>query len=70
MKKKAGLTSSEKGKLQYLKNMHRTLTLIDETWQTCEYVVQVVDRDNVKLTPLKVDTLTKYIFQYADKEAD
>ena len=67
LKKKAGLTSSEKGKLQYLKNMHRTLTLIDETWQMCEYVVQVVDRDNIKLTPLKVNTLTKYIFQYADK---
>jgi len=67
MKKKAGLTSSEKGKLQYLKNIHRTLTLIDETWQTCEYIVQVVDRDNIKLTPLKVNTLTKYIFQYADK---
>jgi Rad3-related DNA helicase len=67
MKKKAGLTQSEKGKLQYLKNIHRTLTLIDETWQTCEYVVQIVDRDNIKLTPLKVNTLTNYIFKYADK---
>ena len=67
MKKKTDLTPGKKGKLQYLKNIHRTMTLIDETWETCEYVVQVVDRDNIKLTPLKVDTLSKYIFQYADK---
>ena len=64
---KAGLTQRDWGKLQYLKNMHRTLCLIDETWQKCEYIVQVEDRDNIKLTPLKVDTLTKYIFSYADK---
>lgn len=67
MKKSKGLVQSEKNKLQYLTNMHRTLTLIDETWSTCEYVVQVEDRDNIKLTPLRVNTLTKYIFKYADK---
>ena len=67
MKKSAGLTQTEKNKFQYLNNMHRTLTLIDETWSTCEYVVQVQDKDNIKLTPLRVNTLTKYIFEYADK---
>jgi len=67
MKKSAGLTQTEKNKFQYLNNMHRTLMLIDETWSTCEYVVQVQDKDNIKLTPLRVNTLTKYIFEYADK---
>ena len=67
MKKSAGLTQTEKNKFQNLNNMHRTLTLIDETWSTCEYVVQVQDKDNIKLTPLRVNTLTKYIFEYADK---
>ena len=64
---KAGLTQRDWGKLQYLKNIHRTLCLIDETWSKCEYIVQVENRDNIKLTPLKVNTLTKYIFSYADK---
>ena len=64
---KLGLSQKETSKLQYLKNIHRTLCLIDETWQKCEYVVQVENKDNIKITPLKVDSLTKYIFDYADK---
>lgn len=67
MKKKTGLTSSEKNKLLYLKNIHRSLSLIYKTWNTCEYIVQIENINSIKLTPLKVDTLTKYIFNYADK---
>ena len=66
-KSRAGLTQSETTKLRYLKNTHRTLSLISETWSKCEYVVQIEDKFNIKVTPLKVDTLTKYIFQYAEK---
>ncbi len=66
-KSRAGLTQSETTKLRYLKNTHRTLSLISETWAKCEYIVQVEDKFNIKVTPLKVDMLTKYIFKYADK---
>ncbi len=67
LKKKAGLTASEKSKLMYLKNIQRTLSLINKTWNTCEYIVQIEDINTIKLTPLKVDTLTKYIFNYGSK---
>jgi len=66
-KSRSGLTQSETTKLRYLKNTHRTLSLISETWSKCEYIVQIEDRFNIKVTPLKVDTLTKYIFKYAEK---
>lgn len=62
-----GLTQAETNKLRYLKGIHRTLSLIIETWSKCEYVVQIEDKFNIKVTPLKVNTLTKYIFSYADK---
>lgn len=64
---KKNLTDTQTNKLRYLKGIHRTLSLISETWSKCEYVVQVEDKDNIKVTPLRVDTLTKYIFSYADK---
>lgn len=63
--KKVGLTDSESIKLKYLKNLHRSLNLITETWEECEYVAQR-DGKTVKITPLKVDTLSNYIFKYAD----
>jgi ATP-dependent DNA helicase DinG len=66
-KSRSGLTQSETTKLRYLKNTHRTLSLISETWSKCEYIVQIEDKFNIKVTPLKVDTLTKYIFKYAEK---
>ena len=64
---KLGLSKMDLSKLSYLKNIHRTLVLIEDTWEKCEYVVQVENRNNIRLTPLKVDTLTNYIFKYADK---
>jgi Rad3-related DNA helicase len=59
------LNINDKIKLNYFKNLHRTLNLIDETWSKCEYVCQR-DGKTVKIMPLKVDVLSKYIFNYAD----
>ena len=59
------LTVTEKVKLNWLSNLHRTLSLIDETWDKCEYICQREGK-TVKLTPFKVDTLSKYIFDHAD----
>ena len=60
------LSNSENIKLSYLKNLHRSLNLITETWEECEYVVQR-DGKTARVMPLKVDVLSKYIFKYADK---
>ncbi len=62
-----GLSKTDMSKLKYLKNIHRTLQLIEDTWQKCEYVVQVDNKDSIRLTPLKVDTLSNYIFKYAER---
>ena len=59
------LSNSENIKLSYLKNLHRSLNLITETWEECEYVVQR-DGKTARVMPLKVDVLSKYIFKYAD----
>lgn len=59
------LSNSENVKLTYLKNLHRSLNLITDTWEECEYVVQREGK-TVKVTPLKVDVLSKYIFKHAD----
>ena len=59
-------TQSDKIKLNYLRSIHGSVKMILDTWSECEYVVQKEDKI-VKLTPLKVDTLSKHIFKYADK---
>lgn len=59
------LTINDKIKLNYFKNLHRTLNLIDDTWSKCEYVCQREGK-TVKIMPLKVDVLSKYIFDYAE----
>ena len=63
--KRIKLSNSENIKLTYLKNLHRSLNLIDDTWEECEYVVQREGK-TVKVMPLKVDVLSKYIFKHAD----
>ena len=67
LKKKQLTSQPDKNKLAYLTNFHRTLSLINTTWDSCEYIVQIDNKDMIRLTPLKVDSLTKYIFEYADK---
>ena len=59
------LSNSDNIKLSYLKNLHRSLNLINETWEECEYVVQREGK-TARVMPLKVDVLSKYIFKYAD----
>lgn len=60
------ISHSDSIKLSYCKNLHRTLSLIIETWGDCEYITQR-NEGIVSITPLKVDKLTKYIFNYGDK---
>jgi Rad3-related DNA helicase len=64
--KELKLSNSDNIKLSYLKNLHRTLNLIDDTWEECEYIVQREGK-TVKIMPLKIDVLTKYIFNFGEK---
>ena len=64
--KQIKLSSSDNIKLTYLKNLHRTLNLIDDTWNECEYVVHREGK-TVKVMPLKIDVLSKYIFNHGEK---
>jgi ATP-dependent DNA helicase DinG len=63
--KNTTLNINDKIKLNYFKNFHRTLNLIDDTWGECEYVIQR-EKSTVRITPLRVDALSKYIFDYAE----
>jgi Rad3-related DNA helicase len=59
------LNINDKVKLNYFKNLHRTLNLIEETWSKCEYLCQREGK-TVRVMPLKVDALAKYIFDYGE----
>ena len=63
--KNTTLNINDKIKLNYFKNLHRTLNLIDETWSKCEYICQREGK-TVKVMPLRVDALSKSIFDYGE----
>lgn len=63
--KNTTLNINDKIKLNYFKNLHRTLNLIDETWSKCEYICQREGK-TVKIMPLKVNALSKSIFDYGE----
>lgn len=65
-KKLEMLSKSDIAKFQYLKNLHNSLTTIDSMWTECEYIIDV-SATRVTFTPLHAHTLTKYIFDHADK---
>jgi len=65
-KKQNLLSQTEKIKYQFLKNLHRSLTIINTHWNECEYIIDV-DAKRVQLTPLRANTLSKYIFDYGEK---
>jgi len=65
-KKQNPLSQAEKIKYQFLKNLHRSLTIISTHWQECEFVVDI-DSKRVILTPLRANTLSKYIFNYGER---
>lgn len=65
-KKQNLLSQSEKIKYQFLKNLHRSLTVIQTHWHECEFVIDI-DSKRVILTPLHANTLSKYIFNHGEK---
>jgi len=57
---------SEKNKMIALKNLHGKLQLLISTWQDSEYIIER-EKDIITFTPLKVDVLSKYLFDHGTK---
>lgn len=65
-KKQNLLSQTEKIKYHFLKNLHRSLTVIHTHWHECEFVIDI-DSKRVILTPLHANTLSKYVFNHGEK---
>ena len=57
---------NEKKKMLGLKNLSNKLQLLVESWNNCEYLIEKKDMVT-SFTPLKVDRLTKYLFDFGKK---
>lgn len=53
-------------KLTYLRSINGNIKMVLDNWNECEYIIQRED-SVLKLTPFKVDNLSKHVFDYADK---
>jgi len=65
-KKLEMLSKHDIGKYQYLKALQNSLTMIDNMWENCEYIIDV-SATKVSFTPLHANLLSKHIFDYGDK---
>ena len=65
-KSRQSISQIDKTKLTTLRNLKNSLSLVDESWDQCEYII---DRtvEGVSLTPLKVNNLSKSIFQHSER---
>jgi len=64
-KKITNLSPIDKIKIRYLKNLFNSLSIIESLWDECEFVVEK-DIKRAIFTPLKVDKLSKHIFDYGE----
>jgi len=64
-KKHNMLSQPDRIKLLYLKKLANSITTLDSLWKDCEFVIDK-DSKKVTFTPLKVDSLSKHIFDYGD----
>ena len=65
-KRQGAPTEGELFRLKYLGNMHRSLVLVEESWDYADYIIER-DGKIIKLTPLKVDKLSESIFNFGEK---
>lgn len=54
------------GELITLRGLHTKLTTMIETWSVCEYIFET-SAEGITFTPLYVNKLSKYIFDYGEK---
>ena len=61
------LVLGEKNKISTLKNIFWQINQCVGEWDQCEWVVDSPEKHIINITPLKVNTLTRHIFDYADQ---
>ena len=65
--KDSKLVIGEKNKIYFLQNLYWQINQCLNEWDTCEWVIDSIDKNQFSITPLKVNALTKHIFDYADQ---
>ena len=65
--KNPNVVIGEKNKILLLRNVYWQINQCISEWETCEWIVDSPDKNSISITPLRVDTLSKHIFDYADQ---
>jgi ATP-dependent DNA helicase DinG len=65
--KHTNIVIGEKNRILYFKNLYMQISQTLAEWNSCEWVIDEPEKNCYSITPLKVDALTKHIFDYADQ---
>jgi ATP-dependent DNA helicase DinG len=65
--KNTNIVLGEKNRILYFKNLYMQITQTLTEWNSCEWVIDELDKNCYSITPLKIDALTKHIFNFADQ---
>lgn len=65
--KNSNLVMGEKNKITYFKNLYMQINQTLTEWLTCEWVIDETEKNCISITPLKVNALTKHVFDFADQ---
>jgi len=65
--KNPNLVLGEKNKISTLKTLFLQINTCTNEWSSCEWIIDQPERGVISITPLKVNTLTKHIFDYGDQ---
>lgn len=64
-KKITNFSPIDKIKINYLKNLYKNLSVIENLWEQNEFIVEKNSK-KVTITPLRINKLTKHIFDFAE----
>ena len=65
-RKKNETQLADRQRYTLLKNLHISIQTTIDTWGECEYLIERTE-ESITLKPLRVDNLSKYVFDFADR---
>ena len=65
--KNPNLVLGEKIRISALKNIFWQINQCVNEWDSCEWIINTSEKNIIDITPLKVSSLTRHIFDYADQ---
>ena len=65
--KNSNLVLGEKNRIVMLRTLFYQINTTITEWSNCEWVIDSPDRYIINITPLKINTLTKHIFDHGDQ---